>query len=84
MKVVVAPAELIRLKQGIGRAAERLGLRLGILIFSFIHRQLANLFLHNYFSPVLRAGPWSSMYWQYYCTGSTTVLAEGAARVPVL
>ena len=28
------------------------------------------------------AGLWSSMYWQYYCTASTNVLAEGAARVP--
>ena len=32
----------------------------------------------------IRAGPWSSTYWQYYYTGSTTVLAERAARVPVL
>ena len=31
-----------------------------------------------------RAGLWSSMYCQYYCTVSTTILAEGDARVPVL
>ena len=32
-------------------------------------------------SRIHRAGPWSSMYCQYYCTGSTTALAEGAAKV---
>ena len=26
-------------------------------------------------TPIYRAGPSSSMYWQYYCTGNTTVLA---------
>ena len=31
-----------------------------------------------------RAGLWSSMYCQYYCTVSSTILAEGDARVPVL
>ena len=35
-------------------------------------------------TPFPRAGPWSSVHCQYYCTGSTTVLAERAARVPVL
>ena len=43
------------------------------------------LLLLYYSTEISRAGPWSSIYCQYYYgTGSTTVLAERAARVPVL
>ena len=30
-----------------------------------------------------KAGSWSSMYYLIYCTGNTTALAAGDARVPV-